>query len=323
MAKVRNCTVLIFIGIWVLLLVSGCGTQEHATVRSGEAGEAGEAPEGTQFFPSGSGGAGARPGGPGVGPGVPGVESQIPGLARGSHSDVGVAGMMSEAPPQPRGSRMTKSGMETAGLESGLSGDLEFFAPGSGRAGAGGRGPGVGSGVPGVQSQIPGLAYGSQSDLEVVEMTPEGLPHAKGGATRGMAPSSQELAMVSPSEGGGMPTFHRATSRTGLADVFFDYDQYLIRKDGVSTLEANAELLKTTYQDSTLLVTGHCDERGTVEYNLVLGERRAQAVKDYLVDLGVPASRVKVISYGKEKPFCAEHNVTCWQQNRRGHFVLR
>ena len=82
-------------------------------------------------------------------------------------------------------------------------------------------------------------------------------------------------------------------------------------------------LLNVHYQDSALLIEGHCDERGTIEYNLVLGERRAQAVKTYLVDLGIAASKIQTISYGKEKPFCTRHSVQCWQQNRRAHFVLR
>ena len=108
-----------------------------------------------------------------------------------------------------------------------------------------------------------------------------------------------------------------------LADVFFDYDQYAIRSGAVPVLEKNAELLKHTYKGSTVLIEGHCDERGTGEYNLELGKRRAQAVKEYLVDLGVDESRIQIASYGKEKPFCMESTASCWQQNRRGHFVQR
>jgi peptidoglycan-associated lipoprotein len=110
---------------------------------------------------------------------------------------------------------------------------------------------------------------------------------------------------------------------SGLADVFFDFDQYAIRSTAVPVLEKNAALLKQTYKDSTVLIGGYCDERGTVEYNLELGKRRAQAVKEYLVDLGVEESRIQIVSYGKEKSFCTESKPTCWQQNRRGHFVQR
>jgi len=106
-----------------------------------------------------------------------------------------------------------------------------------------------------------------------------------------------------------------------LDDVFFDYDQYAIRSDAVPVLEKDAELLKGTYKDSGVLIEGHCDERGTVEYNMELGKRRAQAVKDYLVDLGIETSRIQIVSYGKERPFCTESKPNCWQQNRRGHFV--
>ena len=108
-----------------------------------------------------------------------------------------------------------------------------------------------------------------------------------------------------------------------LADVFFDLDQYAIRSSAIPVLEKNAELLKETYQASSVLVEGHCDERGTGEYNLELGKRRAQAIKGYLIDLGVEASRIHIASYGKEKPFCAESTPHCWQNNRRGHFVQR
>jgi len=108
-----------------------------------------------------------------------------------------------------------------------------------------------------------------------------------------------------------------------LDDVFFDFDQYAIRSRDIPVLEKNAELLKETYKASNVLIEGHCDERGTGEYNLELGKRRAQAIKEYLIDLGVEASRIQIASYGKEKPFCAESTPNCWQNNRRGHFVQR
>ncbi len=108
-----------------------------------------------------------------------------------------------------------------------------------------------------------------------------------------------------------------------LGHVYFDFDQYVIRQDAVSILQANTQLLNAKYQDSSVLIEGHCDERGTRSYNLVLGERRAQAVRDYLVDLGVPASRIQIVSYGKERPLCNEAEESCWQQNRRGHLRLQ
>ena len=107
-----------------------------------------------------------------------------------------------------------------------------------------------------------------------------------------------------------------------VTDIFFDYDQYRIRQDAITVLETNAKVLIWRYPNRKVVIQGHCDERGTREYNLVLGERRAMAVKKYLTDLGVPEENLQVISYGKEKPFCLEHSKKCWQKNRRSHFVI-
>ncbi len=104
-----------------------------------------------------------------------------------------------------------------------------------------------------------------------------------------------------------------------LSDVYFDFDQFLFRSDARAALEVNARLLKADSKGK-ILIEGHCDERGTLAYNLVLGERRARAVKQYLQDLGVPASQIQITSYGKERPFCTEHSEACWQSNRRAHF---
>jgi peptidoglycan-associated lipoprotein len=106
-----------------------------------------------------------------------------------------------------------------------------------------------------------------------------------------------------------------------LSDVFFDYDQADLREDARSALAANAEWLKK-YPTVQVLIEGHCDERGTAAYNLALGERRANAAKEYLVSLGVDGSRLRTVSYGKERPFCTESTESCWQQNRRAHFVI-
>ena len=106
----------------------------------------------------------------------------------------------------------------------------------------------------------------------------------------------------------------------GVHDAYFDFDKADIRPDVREALSQTAEYLKA---NSSIRVTieGHCDERGSTEYNLGLGDRRAAAVKEYLVSLGISADRMNTVSFGKEKPFCMEHNETCWQQNRRGHFV--
>jgi peptidoglycan-associated lipoprotein len=104
-----------------------------------------------------------------------------------------------------------------------------------------------------------------------------------------------------------------------LFDVFFDFDQFVIRSDARSLLEANGAALKGP-AGHAIMIEGHCDERGTSAYNLVLGERRAQATRQYLQDLGVPSSQIQITSYGKERPSCTEHSESCWQANRRAHF---
>jgi peptidoglycan-associated lipoprotein len=106
-----------------------------------------------------------------------------------------------------------------------------------------------------------------------------------------------------------------------LADVFFDLDASSIKEDSKSALTTNATYLKR-WTSTRINIEGHSDERGTAEYNLGLSERRANAVKAYLVDLGVPGDRIVIVSKGKEAPFCSESNESCWQQNRRGHFVI-
>src|SRR5262245_13873509 len=110
-------------------------------------------------------------------------------------------------------------------------------------------------------------------------------------------------------------------SEKPLDDVFFELDKSDIRDDGRAALQRNADWLKK-WSTTQITVEGHADSRGSSEYNLGLGSRRAASVKDYLASLGVPANRVTVISKGKEQPFCNEENESCWQQNRRGHFVI-
>ncbi|MGB7844489.1 MAG: peptidoglycan-associated lipoprotein Pal [Candidatus Acidiferrum sp.] len=108
---------------------------------------------------------------------------------------------------------------------------------------------------------------------------------------------------------------------TETHDAFFDLDKADIRADARIALQKSAAFLKG-YPNERFTVEGHCDERGSTEYNLALGQRRANAVKEYLVSLGIPADRILTTSWGKEKPFCTESNESCWQQNRRGHFSL-
>ena len=107
-----------------------------------------------------------------------------------------------------------------------------------------------------------------------------------------------------------------------VRDIYFDYDKYDIRADQRAALQAAAQFL-VQHSAMRFTIEGHCDERGSTEYNLALGDNRANAVKNALIQAGVGADRIRTISYGKEKPFCTESSEQCWQQNRRGHFVYQ
>jgi len=107
-----------------------------------------------------------------------------------------------------------------------------------------------------------------------------------------------------------------------LPDIYFDFDKSTIRPDDAKVLQASAEWLNG-HADRTVLIEGHCDERGTEAYNLALGDRRAHATRNFLASHGVIARRINVISYGTEQPQCSEHNEECWSLNRRAHFVLK
>ena len=128
------------------------------------------------------------------------------------------------------------------------------------------------------------------------------------------APSAQ--APVTP------PKPSEFTANPNLNDIHFDFDKYNIRPGDARILDANATWFKSN-PGNLILIEGHCDERGTNEYNLALGERRAKSTMNYLVGQGVQASRITIISYGKERPACPEHNEACWSQNRRSHFLTK
>ncbi|PWU05773.1 MAG: flagellar motor protein MotB [Terriglobia bacterium] len=111
---------------------------------------------------------------------------------------------------------------------------------------------------------------------------------------------------------------------TDVQDAYFDYDKSDIRSDARDALNKDAAALKSILADfpnASIVIEGHCDERGSAEYNLGLGDRRGTAAKDFLTQLGIPADRLKTISYGKERPQCTDSNETCWQRNRRAHFA--
>ena len=187
---------------------------------------------------------------------------------------------------------------------------------------------------------------GSAGDQNTVERQSTSTPTGNGGSSTGAeAPRITESAIASPvvpsgkPEGSSRPSLSSASAGSSgqanvlgpgdasslltgtIGDVYFDFDRFSLRNDAKATLETNARQLKSS-NGVKVLIEGHCDERGTLAYNLVLGERRAQAVRRYLRELGISPSQLQIVSYGNERPFCTEHQEACWQQNRRGHFVV-
>jgi peptidoglycan-associated lipoprotein len=116
-------------------------------------------------------------------------------------------------------------------------------------------------------------------------------------------------------------TLDQLNAEKPLADAFFDYDSTVLTAEARSALQKDVDWLKR-WSSATVMVEGHADSRGTNEYNLALGERRADAVRNYMVSLGLPVARVTIVSKGEEQPFCSEETASCWQQNRRGHFII-
>jgi peptidoglycan-associated lipoprotein len=118
------------------------------------------------------------------------------------------------------------------------------------------------------------------------------------------------------------PDTRQYVPSANLPDIHFDFDKYEIRSDAARTLDSSAKWLKSNTK-ALVLIEGHADERGTTEYNLSLGERRAKAAVSYLVSQGVDARRFAVVSFGEDKPQCQQHNAACWAKNRRAHFLFK
>ena len=185
-----------------------------------------------------------------------------------------------------------------------------------------------------------GLAKGgsvgsSDSSKSGVGSFPDTSLQSGGGGLHGINKNPSEerigggtlLAKVDPSGSDGrqldeIRAEQAASAAAGLRDVFFAYDSWTISEEGRQALSRDAEWMKSN-SSAQIKVEGHCDERGTSAYNLVLGEKRAKAARNYLVELGVAANRLSVVSYGKERPSCEEHTEACYQQNRRGHLALK
>lgn len=171
--------------------------------------------------------------------------------------------------------------------------------------------------VPAPPASIPSLSNIDQSQAMIT---------GKGSGEQRIL-SDMAVAKAEPSDATGrrleeMQREQIVTAAAGLEDVFFGFDTWQISNEGKQTLMLDAEWIKAN-PGKALVIEGHCDERGTSAYNLVLGEKRARAVQKYLIELGVNPNRLTVVSYGKERPFCKEHDEACYQQNRRGHIVVR
>jgi peptidoglycan-associated lipoprotein len=154
-----------------------------------------------------------------------------------------------------------------------------------------------------------GAAATTGSTAGAAQMTPAPAPAPPTAAPQ--APAT--TARPSPKEFMAIPE---------LKPIYFDFDKYDIRPADARVLNANASWLKSN-ADQLVLIEGHCDERGTNEYNLALGERRAKSTMNYLVSQGVQASRITIISYGEERPVCTQHNEECWSKNRRAQFLVK
>jgi peptidoglycan-associated lipoprotein len=147
---------------------------------------------------------------------------------------------------------------------------------------------------------------------------PESTPPAPAAPPAASAPMPQVAQPAAPV----LPRVSEFAANANLKDVYFDFDKYDIRPEAARILDANATWLKAN-PGNLVLIEGHCDERGTAEYNLALGERRAKSTMNYLVGQGVAASRITVISYGKERPLCTEKTEACWAMNRRAHHLVK
>jgi peptidoglycan-associated lipoprotein len=170
------------------------------------------------------------------------------------------------------------------------------------------------------------------SKKKVITATPPPTPAAAPAETRTPAPTSARAATTpAPAAAAPASRYPDAATRARIdellakiEDAYFDYNKASLRADAMKALTADSTELRDilkNYPDYKLTIEGHADERGSAEYNVALGDRRAVSAKEYLVGVGIPAPQLNVISYGKEKPVCEDHNENCWQKNRRIHIV--
>jgi peptidoglycan-associated lipoprotein len=176
---------------------------------------------------------------------------------------------------------------------------------------------GAGSAQNGANPNFPGMAPGgSGRGLSGFSQNPSEERLGKGGDIASLSSSgmsARQRAEITKEE--------KAAIEAGLQDVFFGYDQWSLSDTGMEALNGDAQWLKD-HPGAVMKVEGHCDERGTADYNIVLGDKRAKAARSYLIESGVGPKQVAIVSYGKARPFCTDPTEPCYQQNRRGHVLL-
>ena len=166
-------------------------------------------------------------------------------------------------------------------------------------------------------SKLPNLSGGhSSGELSGFSRNPSEERLAQGGYSTALNPSGfsvRQRAELTKEE--------KAAVEAGLQDVFFGYDQWTLSDAGMEALNHDAAYLKD-HPGAVLKIEGHCDDRGTTDYNMILGDKRAKAARSYLAEVGVSPKQVAIVSYGKERPFCSDRDESCYQQNRRDHMLL-
>jgi peptidoglycan-associated lipoprotein len=213
-----------------------------------------------------------------------------------------------EAPPPPAAPDITEFSAEPSSIERGGSSTLKWTVTNANQIT-------IDNGVGSVQATGSRSVYPTDTTTYTLRATGPGGTLSKSATVNVTAPPPPATPPAAKPDLG--------QRMSALQDAYYDYDKSDVRDDARAALTKDADLLKSIFQDfpdAVITLEGHCDERGSAEYNLGLGDRRATSAKDFLVQLGVPADKLKTISYGKERPVCTESNEECWQRNRRAHF---
>jgi peptidoglycan-associated lipoprotein len=242
-----------------------------------------------------------------------------------TEAGAGEAPAKSEVSDHPRSAAVAESGAEPPGSQ----GEVGSIAAAGGAAQAS-SGQEIGSiAAAGRAAQASG-GHGEtdrgMAELEARPETPDQIPAQipAGDARPGPSgvPDGDGRPDREPMVAAASPEPKEFAPTDALRNIFFDFDAYDIRPGEAAILDANVDWLRSN-PNYLVLIEGHCDERGTNEYNIALGEHRARAAMNYLVAHGIPASRLTTFSYGEERPLCTEHTEACWASNRRAHFLIR